>query len=210
MSRRRSRWRRRHGRKALFGTAAVLAVAGWAAPGEMVLLAAAGLLALFLLGVPALTLLAPRSWRIRYRHWEHRPFFWAPYGREHARSARIPARVDRAVRAADRNRCVAGPFLWRAGLPAQEAGCRGRREVDHVVPWAAGGRARRRNLALLCQFHNDVKSNYSVDRDGYVHYRPFTMIYPDANNRVLAAMVLEAELRARRRPGRWVRAELAA
>ncbi len=63
---------------------------------------------------------------------------------------------------------------------------------------------------LLCQFHNDVKSNYSVDKDGYVHYRPFTLIYPDANNRQLAAAILAAEMQARRSPARLVRAALAA
>ncbi len=183
------------------GCAAAGAWAGWAA--------LAVLVAVMLL-VPVLLTVAPRRWRVAYRHWEHRPFFWPQYGRGHARSARIPARVDRAVRAADRHRCAVAPFLRQAGFRPEEAGCRGRFEVDHVVPWAAGGRTIRRNLVLLCQFHNDVKSNYSVDKDGYVHYRPFTLIYPDANNRQLAAAILAAEMQARRSPARLVRAALAA
>lgn len=204
-----SRRRRRHGRKVrALVFAGCVAAAGWAALGHLIGVAVV-LLALVFLGGPALVLLAPRRWRVAYRHWEHRPFFWPQYGRGHARSARIPARVDRAVRATDRNRCVAGPFLQRAGWPVTQAGCRGRMEVDHVVSWAGGGRTTRRNLVLLCQFHNDVKSNYSVDKDGYVHYRPFTVIYPDANNRSLAAAVLVAEMQARRSPARLVRAVLA-
>lgn len=179
--------RRRRGKKKARRAAAgcVAVAAGWAALGHLAVLAA--LLALILVAGPAAVLLAPRRWRKRYRHWEHRPFFWAPYGREHARSAHISERLRRAVYAADRHQCV-----------ISNEDCSGPVQVDHICPWSQGGRTSLFNTMSLCWFHNvPVKSNYWPG----AFYR--------GENRVLAAAVLAAEQRARWNPARWVRAALA-
>jgi HNH endonuclease len=91
--------------------------------------------------------------------------------------------------AADRGRCVF-------------CGARTRLHVDHITPWAAGGLTTMYNLAVLCRVHNKVKSNFMVDPDGYVHYRPFEN-YADP---AMAAAILAEERRRRLYPGRCVRA----
>jgi hypothetical protein len=130
----------------------------------------------------------PPRWRSRYRHWERRPFFWARYGRQYARSARISAKQRRIVFAADQHRCI-----------IRSQACRGGIQVDHIRPWTCGGRTKLRNLMTLCRYHNvNIKNNYWPG----VFYR--------GDNIVLAAAVLSAEQRARCNPFRWVRALLAA
>ena len=123
--------------------------------------------------------LVPRAWRIRYRHGRPRPA--------------IPAWLRRAVLAADRHRCV-------------YCGCRADLQIDHIRPWASGGLTALYNLAVLCRAHNLVKSNYSRDRDGYVHYRAF----PGAADVATAAAILRTECRCRRSPLRWLRIARAA
>jgi hypothetical protein len=153
-------------------------------PGHLAGLAALAALALALVAVarclrgcaPALV---PRAWRIRYRHGRARPA--------------IPAWLRRAMLAADRHRCV---FCGsRAGL-----------QLDHIRPWASGGLTALFNLAVLCAAHNQVKSNYWRDPDGYVHYRPFAGSADVAG----AASILRAERRCRRSPLRWLRVAWAA
>lgn len=101
----------------------------------------------------------------------------------------VPARLRRAILAADRHRCV---FCGR----------RADLQLDHIRPWSGGGLSAAWNLAVLCAGCNLAKSNYWKDRDGYVHYRGF----PGAGNPVLASAILRAERRRRLSPARWARA----
>ena len=111
----------------------------------------------------------------------------------HDRSNPIRAWVRRAAFRADRYRCVYCRQKFRRGRGL---------EADHYWPYSCGGLANIFNVFALCKYHNDVKSNYWVDPDGYVHYRPY-MVHSDP---VLAAAILAAERRHRRNPLRWLRA----
>jgi hypothetical protein len=107
-------------------------------------------------------------------------------GKQHPR---CPARLRRAVLAADRGRCV---FCGRRpGL-----------QLDHVVPFSLGGLTWLWNLVTLCGRCNRIKSNFWIASDGYVFYRPFRGL----DSADLAVLILRAERRARRNPLRWVRA----
>jgi hypothetical protein len=66
-------------------------------------------------------------------------------------SRRIPAAVRRAIWRRDAGRCA---FLGAAGRCGE---CRGL-EIDHVVPWALGGRSGPDNLRLLCRAHNQSEA----------------------------------------------------
>lgn len=184
--------RRRSSRRLVcFGPLPVLAAAGWQRAGEP--LHAAGLLAMLAvvlvaagwvrMCVPprhcALGLLSPRSLRIAHRH---------AHGRDHCKSAVISKRLRRQALAAGRSRCVYG------------IGCKGATQLDHYRPWSLGGFTTLLNLMGLCAYHNRVKSNFWVARDGYVFYTPM----PGANNPELAAAILAAERRARRSPAYWL------
>ena len=125
------------------------------------------LVVLVLLAVPVAVLAAPRRWRAAYRHWEHRPFFWAPVW---ARACPVGADSGPGGPGGPGRR----PAPVRGGAVSAPAGCRPARRGAGAgwrsITLCRGRRAAatvRRNLVLLCQFHNDVKSNYSVDRDGY-------------------------------------------
>jgi hypothetical protein len=154
----------------------------WHEPGH-----AAGLLAGEVLTValgPVAVLMAP-AWpaillsRRQRAAWRRRP-----------RSGPVvPDWLRQAVLAADRHRCI-------------YCGSSIRPQVDHIRPWSAGGLSTMWNLACLCAVHNTIKSNFSLDTDGYVHYRPFDG-WADP---VTAAGILAAEQRRRLKPGRWLRA----
>lgn len=92
----------------------------------------------------------PAHWRASYRHW---------HGRAGARSADIPARLERVVLAADRHRCI---------------NCRSQHylNIDHSRPWAAGGLTCLYNLFVLCRRCNLIKSDYWLWLDGHVEYHP--------------------------------------
>jgi hypothetical protein len=153
-------------------------------------------LLLVVLAVRVLLIVAvPRETRSRYRR---------RHGRVGAKSAQISARQDRMVKAADRHRCVARHL----GGCASEPDGRWFFEVDHGVPWIAGGFTWLPNLFLLCFFHNQTKCNWNRDKDGFVHYRPSS--YGGVNDPVLAAAIRAAELRARRNALRYLRALLRA
>lgn len=140
--------------------------------------AAAGpvLVRLAVLGWPGyLPVLVPRVRRARHR-------------RRGGTRPEIPARLRRAVLAADRRRCVY--CGGRTGL-----------QLDHITPWAAGGLSTPGNLAVLCAEHNRVKSNYRRDDSGRAHYRP----WPGAADITTAATVLAAERRCQWSPARWAR-----
>jgi 5-methylcytosine-specific restriction endonuclease McrA len=139
-----------------------------------------GLLALVaLVGGARPSLLSPRRWRAKTRAWRKR--------RGKSRPP-LPAKMRRLILRVDRWACV---FCGSPDRP----------EVDHIYPYAWGFCAWRWNLAVLCKFHNEVKSGYYVDRAGRVHYRP----WPWANDRAMAAEILARELEARRSPARLVR-----
>lgn len=147
-------------------------LAGFLVPGLVVGLMVPGIIA----SATALPLLLiPDRARIRYRHDRPRPS--------------IPARLRRAVLAADRHRCC-----W--------CGVREGLQVDHVKPWSRGGLSALWNMVTLCGYHNKVKSNYWVARDGYVFYRPFN----GHGDKGTAAQILAFELRHRWNPLRWIRA----
>jgi 5-methylcytosine-specific restriction endonuclease McrA len=68
------------------------------------------------------------------------------------RSRRIPASIRRAVWRRDEARCV---FSGPAGRCGEKRGL----EIDHVVPWALGGRSdESSNLRLLCRTHNQSEA----------------------------------------------------
>lgn len=163
------------------------AIIGWAAEGEPLrLVGMAGFLlpglvaGLMLPGLVASVmalplLLVPGRLRIWRRRDRPRPA--------------IPARLRRAVYAADGHACC-----W--------CGMTEGLQVDHVKPWSRGGLSALWNMVTLCGICNKVKSNYWVARDGYVFYRPFQ----GHGNRTMAADILAYELRHRWSPLRWVRA----
>lgn len=109
----------------------------------------------------------------------------------YARSAPIRSWVRRAVFRADRYRCVYCHKYFRRGKGL---------EADHYWPYAGGGLSNAFNVLSLCKFHNDVKSNYWMDPDGYEHYRPYGYA-----NIEMAREILAAERWRRRNPLRWVR-----
>lgn len=140
---------------------------GWARLGDpagwkgLAALETAGLVAwpllvlLAVFGVPAavLCVLPPRPvrrwWRARHPglacwllHWATR----APVGRDGAKSAYIPAWLDRVVFFADRRRCA------YCHSPDDL-------QVDHLGPWALGYLTVLFNLGLLCRPCNLAKSN---------------------------------------------------
>lgn len=126
-------------------------------------------------GTPAaLASVIPWRWRVAWRR-----------RRDH-----VPARIRRAVFAADRHRC-----LW----------CRGDLgglQLDHVRPWSLGGLSSLWNLVTLCAPCNLVKSNYWRFRSGHVVYRS----WEGSADAATAAAILAVEKRARLNPARWWRA----
>ena len=115
--------------------------------------------------------------------------------REAQKSARWPARLKRAVDAADRNRCA------YCGISRAELAARGRMmHRDHIYPWKYGGITCLWNAALLCDRHNEIKRAYFVRRDGSV--------YRGLSGRE-APRILAAELARRRSPARLARGLLA-
>lgn len=206
------------------------AVTGWAPwlltgePGRLTGMTAAVITAVLawpflilavLYGLPWLPgVLVPRSWRI---WWRYRPdmrgrwLWWrrrATYGGRRPR-AHVPAWLARAVLRGAGHRCL---FCRRtAGL-----------QVEHIRPWAAGGRNTLWNLTMLCARCNRVKSNYWAWPSGRVSYRAWPgaqllavelaldIGWPwwDGADIDMAAEILAAEITGRRNPARWLRAAL--
>jgi hypothetical protein len=175
------------------GICVVAGVLPWARfhePGHLYGLLACALLALAVLptvlllvafGVPYLTSgLIPREWRANHRQ---------KYTRESQKSARIPAWLVRATKAADRYRCV-------------HCGRAEHLQIDHVIPWSLGGMTALFNLMTLCDVCNRTKSNYWVRRNGTVCYNPFRGL----NRPAVAAAITRSERRRRANPLRWTRA----
>lgn len=131
-------------------------------------------------GWAAAGVLVPRHWRAAHRHW---------HGREHCASARHSARLWTLAKFAGLYRCT-------------YCGARVFLEVDHFVPWSAGGPTALANLMVLCRYHNRVKSNYWPGHG----YKPFA----GYENRALAAEIFAAEWRARRSPVWWLLVGIAA
>jgi len=166
----------------------------WAGLGVM---AAAGLIAvppvivITLFFVPALVIggVFPRRWRVRYRQRQ----IDAGRPRESQRSSYISASLRRVVLAADRYRCVA----CKARLGVHVAWL----EIDHMISWRGGGRTTFFNCSALCQPCNGIKSNYSVDRDGYIHYHGYRGLR--AGQPLPPAVLQAAEILRRERRHRW-------
>ncbi|MCH1865487.1 HNH endonuclease signature motif containing protein [Nocardioides sp. CFH 31398] len=76
----------------------------------------------------------------------------------HGTSYRIPTHLDRTVRLRDRH-CVF-PYCTR---PAESC------DLDHTVPYGAGGETCAANLAPLCRYHHRLKTH---GRWRYRHLRP--------------------------------------
>lgn len=176
----------------------VAAMSGWEDLGEPLRMTGLGLLlvpGIFLgLIAPGIAvsasslplLLIPNRMRIWWRRGQdHRPY--------------IPLWLRYAVYAADRRRCCYCGSEWQL-------------QLDHVRPWSRGGLSVMWNMMTLCGPCNRIKSNYWVDRDGYVHYRVFAdsgskkLTAEVRDSQRIAAEILAYELRHRWRPGRWVRA----
>jgi 5-methylcytosine-specific restriction endonuclease McrA len=196
----------------LFGPAPAAGPAGWQQLGEP--LRAAGLLvslALSLALVPPLMLalvtgpgtlaraLVPKDCRRWWRHHDWRAAFTRPM-----RHPGPPgALLQRAVRAADRDRCVgcrATAAQVRAGavMLARLTGARSLSQaslqLDHSFPWSLGGLRSFWNFFLLCPACNLAKSNYWKYREsGAVVYHGFA----GAADISRAAAILAAENRAR-------------
>jgi hypothetical protein len=132
-----------------------------------------------LLALEAPGALVPARWRAWHRHGQE--------GRPH-----ISNRLRRITFAADGHMC---------GFCRSSGGI----QLDHVRPWSLGGRTCFWNMMTLCAYHNQVKSNYWVDRDGYVHYRPWEGYHRPG----LAAEILAFELRRRWSIIRFIRASMA-
>jgi hypothetical protein len=116
------------------------------------------LLAVF--GVPAclLALLPPRPvrrwWRARHPGMACWLLHWAtgsPVGRDGARSAYIPAWLERVTYAADRYRCSYCRSLVNLA-------------IDHLGPWSLGYLTVLFNLGVLCTRCNQIKSNAWIFR----------------------------------------------
>jgi 5-methylcytosine-specific restriction endonuclease McrA len=158
-------------------------------------------------GHPMAAALVPAHYRRAHRTHRERPTRRHPHGR--GRKA-LPAHLRRRCYAGDRYRCVA------CGRHAAELAPLGRGfglQVDHLVPYAAGGLASLWNTVTLCGRCNRIKSNYNVSADGYVHYRnKFEDLAHVEHSELIdaAAWILEQELAARRSPLRWARCALAA
>jgi len=133
---------------------------------------------LFFIPEAVVTHLVPNTWRIAYRQ---------RHGRDGARSAYISDRLRRVTCASTRHRCAACRI---AGV---------RMEVDHVIPWAGGGRTVMWNCVALCRQCNGLKLNYSRGRDGYEHYAGNRANIPAARE------ILARERRHRRNPLRYPR-----
>lgn len=189
-------------RSATFGPGAVAPLGGWLYLGQplhwagLLVMAAAGLLAgpvlvvWVLFCLPAILLGGPfRQWRIGHRR---------RHGRERCKSAYITAALRRAVTAADRGRCL------YCGISAREAAALGMTmHVDHCMPWIAGGLTAFSNLSLLCGPHNEVKSCYWRERNGYVWYNRDART---PQRLALAGQITRTVRRRRRNPLRLWRA----
>lgn len=158
----------------------------------LIIIPSAVLIVLFFLPAFLAGGLVPRRWRVSHRH---------RHGRKACKSAYITRALRRVVFAADRYTCVACGARW--GIEATMM------HPDHVRPWAGGGLTVLLNMMTLCEHCNLVKSNYWMDRDGYIHYHGYQglragMALPPQVTE--AAAILHAERVRRWNPLRLVRA----
>lgn len=131
--------------------------------------------------------LVPADWRSRWRRGEA--------GRPH-----IPDRLRRTVYAADRHACAYCRHLGNPALAASHD-----LQLDHVKPWSVGGRTSFFNSMTLCGYHNRIKSNCWMFKNGRRTYKGFN----GYANWDAAYDILEFELRHRWSLVRLARAALA-
>ena len=141
-------------------------------------------------GLLALCVTRRQRWRYRKSRLESASKLWHKT-RAQQRSSRISKHLRTMVLRADRHRCVVPRCASRTGL-----------QVDHIVPWSLGGLTALFNCAATCKSHNLAKSNYWKASSGRVYYRAWR----GHDDVPLAALILAAELAARRSPARWLRA----
>jgi 5-methylcytosine-specific restriction endonuclease McrA len=120
----------------------------------------------------------PHQWRANYRY---------KHGRQNAKSAVISEWLRRVVLRADRHRCVS-------------CGSRRHLQIDHVMPWDAGGLTALPNLMTLCAPCNNLKSDYWNFGENHIQYH----YGPEHVGR--ARRILAKEKRRRLNPLRWTRA----
>jgi len=163
-----------------FGPGVAAPLGGWLYLGEplhwagLAVMTAAGLVVIpaavvfILFCLPAVIIGGPfRQWRISHRR---------RHGREHCKSAVITASLRRVTFAMDRNRCLyCGITAAELAMLPQRQGRDGiwRKRclhVDHGKPWIAGFLTTLLNLGLLCDEHNEIKSCYYRERNGYIWY----------------------------------------
>jgi 5-methylcytosine-specific restriction endonuclease McrA len=152
-----------------------------------------------------LPLLVPRDWRASFRGRRRFVVVGQQVRRVKQESAKIGKRLRLIILAADRYQCVA--CGRRKGDPDGQ-GRPVKLCIDHMIPWRLGGVTCIWNCAVLCSQCNTVKGAYFRRADGSVYYRPWRG--SSRRGATTAGRILDAELRARRSPGRWARALRAA
>lgn len=165
---------------------AVMVLAG------LVVIPVAVLMVMFWMPAMLMGGLVPRKWRIRHRR---------NHGRGACKSAVITAGLRRITMAMDRNRCLyCGVTAAELAALPPRLGRDGRYyarklHVDHYRPWIAGFLTTLFNMGLLCDEHNEVKSCWYRERNGYVWYH--------SGSRSAARVAMAAEITRVIRWRRW-------
>ena len=141
---------------------------------------------------------APKDWRRWWRKHDWRTGFTRP--KKHPGPP--GARLQRMVRAADRNRCVSCKVTAAEVQAAAVMVARDRRrpvtqatlQIDHFFPWVLGGPRSFWNFFLLCPRCNQIKSSYWKYRESG---REVYSRHADPRHIAAARDILAAERRAR-------------
>jgi DNA-binding transcriptional regulator YdaS (Cro superfamily) len=108
----------------------------------------------------------------------------------------LPAELRYAIAWRDHRRCV-----W--------CGTRWPLEIDHIVPWSAGGSDHSTNLRTLCQLCNQTRSNFLADEG--TQARPLTLACtqcdPESDDTAVLAFCLACQRVAATRADQLKRAD---